>query len=316
MPDKKLSFEHRATCALCEGTLIAVQHGLSDRLECEHRQFDVLKCQACGVGATQPMPQGDLRSLYPKLYFGENGQSWLGRLARWYRYDQYAYDFSILTRFTRKSLNLFDSYLDIGAGTGDRVRWMYGKGVKRCVGLEPYPTVQVAEMVKAEVLDYVPQIPFALVSMFHVLEHVPNPKAYLSHIHDHMLSDGGSMIIQVPNAGSFESNWFGKRWYGYDVPRHLFHFDIDSITYLLEKVGFEVAGVSQTNAWLHPVTLVPSLHRDLDIGRASVMRESTNSMYWLLMKFAWLILTGLTLPLSWLANIFGTGSMLTIVARK
>jgi SAM-dependent methyltransferase len=80
---------------------------------------------------------------------------------------------------------------------------------------------------------------FHLVTLSHVLEHLPNPRQTLADIH-RWLRPGGRVRIWVPNVESAESRVFGDLWFGLDVPRHLIHYSRTTVRRLLEGAGFDV----------------------------------------------------------------------------
>lgn len=78
---------------------------------------------------------------------------------------------------------------------------------------------------------------FELVAAWKVIEHVPDAKATLRRLNT-LLIPGGTLLLSIPNAGSWESRFFGKSWYVWELPRHLHHFTPASIRKLLEECGF------------------------------------------------------------------------------
>ena len=80
---------------------------------------------------------------------------------------------------------------------------------------------------------------FAGITMFHVLEHLHDPRAYLAAARE-LLAPDGRLVVQVPNAASWQFRLLGRRWNGVDVPRHLFDFRDRDVERLLEACGFEV----------------------------------------------------------------------------
>lgn len=70
-----------------------------------------------------------------------------------------------------------------------------------------------------------------------VLEHVPDPVAFLTTVH-HTLSPGGVLALSIPNAASLERWVFGRYWQGYDPPRHLQVFTAGEIRRVLTRLGF------------------------------------------------------------------------------
>ncbi len=78
---------------------------------------------------------------------------------------------------------------------------------------------------------------FELVAAWKVLEHVPDAKATLRRLNT-LLIPGGTLLLSIPNAGSWESWFFGRSWYVWELPRHLHHFTPSSIRKLLEECEF------------------------------------------------------------------------------
>lgn len=70
-----------------------------------------------------------------------------------------------------------------------------------------------------------------------VLEHVPDPMAFLTTVH-HTLAAGGVLALSIPNAASLERWIFGRYWQGYDPPRHLQVFTAREIRRVLTRLGF------------------------------------------------------------------------------
>jgi 2-polyprenyl-3-methyl-5-hydroxy-6-metoxy-1,4-benzoquinol methylase len=74
--------------------------------------------------------------------------------------------------------------------------------------------------------------------MYHVLEHVPDVEKQKEKILE-LLQPNGVLILALPNYESFDAKFYGKYWAGYDVPRHLFHFNKKAVRSLFEK-DFEI----------------------------------------------------------------------------
>jgi hypothetical protein len=55
------------------------------------------------------------------------------------------------------------------------------------------------------------------------------------------LNKGGALVIAVPNYTSFDAQHYKEFWAAYDVPRHLYHFEISTIQKLLSKYGFSLS---------------------------------------------------------------------------
>lgn len=307
-------------CPLCTQPARPRYEGVPDRLGTTTETFDVWECTGCGSGFLHPMPSGDLGRYYPQSYLSGAGGARRFDPERWYRYDQYRFDMGLLRRAAGRPLSSFESYVDIGCGTGERVTYARQAGVDRSCGVDRFDFAKPAlgrgvELVNSDVTDYRPSEPFQLASLFHVLEHVDDPLGLLRHIGEHVLVEGGWLIVQVPNYDSYERRLFGSRWFGLDVPRHLWDFSRAAVADLLTAAGFSIAGTYQRNALLHPVTIVPSLSRELDVQRIWVDRSRGTAVKRLMMV-AWAAVSAMTIPISLVQNMLGRASMLTVVAYR
>ena len=80
---------------------------------------------------------------------------------------------------------------------------------------------------------------FDVVTLWDVIEHVPDPKSMLTEI-NRIIKPDGLVVIRVPNGKSLDSKLFGKYWAGIDSPRHYYVFTIDTLSTLLESAGFSI----------------------------------------------------------------------------
>jgi 2-polyprenyl-3-methyl-5-hydroxy-6-metoxy-1,4-benzoquinol methylase len=81
---------------------------------------------------------------------------------------------------------------------------------------------------------------FDAVTMWEVIEHLPDPRAELAEIR-RILRPGGMLHFSTPDAGSAVARLSGRRWLGWrKIPEHLFYFDLPSLRQLLAHEGFEI----------------------------------------------------------------------------
>lgn len=78
---------------------------------------------------------------------------------------------------------------------------------------------------------------FDIVTSWHVIEHIPDPKRFLSKIRS-ILNPGGYAVISTPNLKSFGFNKFKENWYHLDAPRHIVLFNREALRKLAEEAGF------------------------------------------------------------------------------
>ena len=135
--------------------------------------------------------------------------------------------------------------LDIGTGTGDFLLSAKEDGWQ-VIGVEPNTDARqlaIAKNLNVQVNSYdVPDNSVDLVSMWHVLEHVPNYDLQIKEL-SRILKPTGTIIIAVPNYKSFDAQYYKQFWAAYDVPRHFWHFSQKSISNIFSAHNFEVKKV-------------------------------------------------------------------------
>lgn len=73
--------------------------------------------------------------------------------------------------------------------------------------------------------------------MWHVIEHIPDLDSSIKAIYN-SIKNKGSLVVAVPNIDSYDSKHYKECWAGFDVPRHLYHFNHESLINFIEKQGF------------------------------------------------------------------------------
>ena len=79
---------------------------------------------------------------------------------------------------------------------------------------------------------------FDVVTMWDVLEHMPDPKSGLIEA-NRILKDGGVLVISYPDYGSVFSKIFGRRWWFF-LSHHLYYFTPKTLERMLQEAGFEI----------------------------------------------------------------------------
>jgi len=141
-----------------------------------------------------------------------------------------------------KENNGIGDLLDIGAGTGDFLVSAKNKGWQ-VQGVEPNSSARQLALSKgvelSEKLIEVTTEKFDAITLWHVLEHLPNLEEDINIICSKLKKEG-VLVIAVPNHNSYDAKLYKEYWAAYDVPRHLWHFSKNSISKLFEKEGFEI----------------------------------------------------------------------------
>ncbi len=197
-------------------------------------RFDTVRCERCGLIYVNPRPEGPL-------------------LASYYAVDYYGARHPIFKRFfmalRARKLGRPPAgarVLDIGCGRGDFLLAAESRGWKMAGVERAYaPIVRVLDslhipVVSPEELSKLPDASFDAVTLWHVLEHLPEPRSTLAEV-QRLLRPGGHLFVEVPNFGGWQARMSREAWYHLDVPRHLLHFNRRSLTHLLVASGFTPA---------------------------------------------------------------------------
>ena len=139
--------------------------------------------------------------------------------------------------------------LDIGSGTGDFLITAKNHGWN-ISGIEPNSKAKkIAEskgVVFESSLENIPNNSMDVITMWHVLEHVPNLEEQFTQL-KRIVKPNGYIIIAVPNYKSFDAKYYNAFWAAYDVPRHLWHFSKTSIEML--STNFDLKLISVKPMW-------------------------------------------------------------------
>lgn len=131
---------------------------------------------------------------------------------------------------------------DIGAGTGDFLVAAKSKNWQT-KGFEPNKNAKNLAISKgitfSESIESVENQSVNVVTMWHVLEHVPDINYQMKQI-KRILKPNGILIVAVPNYQSFDANYYKQFWAGFDVPRHLWHFSKKSIEIIVSHENMKL----------------------------------------------------------------------------
>ncbi len=201
--------------------------------------FAVQLCRHCGLArTTPPVPPDELAHYYPQGYYGRGKRysSVLERLLDW------------LYSFRGRLIEIANGLepgrvLDVGCGRGLLLQQLRKRGWE-VTGTElsedsaSYARdVLRIDVRTADVIDLeLPSDYFDTVILWHVLEHIPDPAALLAEV-TRLLRPGGTLLVAVPNFGSWEARWGRDRWFHLDVPRHLNHFTPPVLRAMLNQAG-------------------------------------------------------------------------------
>jgi len=229
-------------CDLCGSLTVRELYTAKDRLRNTDLLFSIAECVGCGVLRTLPdMSDAELARYYPDDYWGGAGPS-----QKWIESSQ-----SEKTSFLSRCDLSGGSILDVGCGSGfflralSPTRWeRFGvetseaaaRAAERAVGSGHVFAGTLTQSAWADST-------FDAVTFWSALEHTNQPRANLREA-KRIIKRGGSLIVQVPNAASYQARLFGGDWFALDAPRHRYHFTLSVLDRLLSEIGFEAYRVT------------------------------------------------------------------------
>lgn len=207
--------------------------------------FNIVSCKSCGFKFTNPRPEDSVIGNYYKAEsYVSHTNTKKGLINKLYH--------AVRSYTLKKKVSMINSYvsrgtiLDYGCGTG-----MFLKACKDngwgSFGMEPddsarkIATEQGLNVFsdKGRIQTYITDKKFSAITLWHVLEHVTDMPETLSFFKSKLKEDG-VLIIAVPNHVSYDAQYYKEHWAAYDVPRHIHHFDVNSMSALLKNYGFKL----------------------------------------------------------------------------
>ena len=231
-----------SNCPICnscklEKEFTCVDHSTS--LE----EFAIVSCETCELKLTNPRPSDQNLAKY---YDSEKYISHTNKTDGFFNFLYQKIRRVAITKKVNliKGLSKGRSHLDVGCGTGEFLNACKNAGFL-VRGIEPSKkareqaeknyNLSVSE--KTDLSQYKDE-EFDTISMWHVLEHMPNLNKNSSELY-RILKARGKLIVAVPNYKSWDAKYYKKNWAAWDVPIHLWHFSKKSITQLFEKHNFD-----------------------------------------------------------------------------
>ncbi|HSB12218.1 MAG TPA: class I SAM-dependent methyltransferase [Blastocatellia bacterium] len=290
-------------CDVCGAISARELYTAKDRLSNSGETFSIGQCPGCGVLRTLPaLSETQLARFYPADYWGageEPSQAWI-------RSSQ-----AEKTRFLSRCGLAGGRILDVGCGSGFFLRALQPAHWDR-FGVETSDAACAAaahalgrgRVFRGELIESQwPDSSFDVVTFWSALEHTNEPRANLKAAR-HIIKPGGSLIVQLPNAASYQARWFGGDWFALDAPRHRYHFNLPILERLLSETGFELYRTSYSSKAHNAHALKQSLKLKLlskDSG------AGPKALFYLSLP--------LIKPLDALMSALGKGATLTIAAR-
>lgn len=251
-------------CPICQQSRFTHHLTCTDYLVSK-QEFAIQQCEHCSFRFTNPRPEASTLEAYyqSSKYVSHNDKS-EGVINALYRY--------VRSHTLQQKLRLLNSLhpnkgslLDVGCGTGlflDTCK----KGGWTIKGIEP--DINARSLAESRInnsidptLDSVVDRQFDVITMWHVLEHVPNLSNTMGKLYDR-LKPSGTLLLALPNSNSLDAKHYGRYWAAYDLPRHLSHFTPTTVKELVNRNGFNCMGERPMLFDSFYIAMLSTQHRD------------------------------------------------------
>lgn len=234
------------TCPVCQSENILKTLDVKDYfLSQEH--FSIWKCLNCDLLFTNPRPENENLAKYydspDYLSHDTEDNGAIGKLYSFLREINIRRKYKII-----RALHDTGKILDIGCGTGELLNYFQNRKWE-CFGIEPNASARNfakshyhLQVEEEQNLQNLPDTSFDIISMWHVLEHVPDVNERLQ-VAKRILHDNGYFIIALPNPISPDAMYYKEYWAGLDVPRHLSHFSPKAFKKLAKLHGLQIINI-------------------------------------------------------------------------
>lgn len=316
--NKPLLLLEAAACNFCAETEGTTLYRVRDHLYgVDEREFALVRCATCALVYLTPRPvRADLARAYPAHYFWnafdlKRGNSPLD--GAWNLWARQLIRRRI--RFLQKALGrgypMGVPVLDVGCGRGLFLRELRQATGLACHGVDlqadnvaflqaEHPEIRAFH---ADFLDFEGQeASYGAVSMWHLLEHLHDPAIALRKARA-LLRPGGVLVIGTQNFDGLSRLIQRDRWTLNDVPRHLYHFNEETLCRHVDAGGFKVMRVQ------HLTEFFPILGAHLFAEHVLDEQGAVRPLRGLALNLAFS-------PIELVASLTKRGCVMTLAARK
>ena len=229
-------------CPLCKSGLFLNHFDATDH-SVSKETFRLCKCSNCDLIFTNPRPDEETIGKYYEFddYISHQDKSnnLTNTVYKQVRKITIKGKIELLNQYSPENAEV----LDYGCGTGYFLQTAQNKGY-RTSGIEPNDKArEIASSFGLEISKNLDEIEsskkYDIITLFHVLEHVHGMRNTLKKLINR-LKKNGTLIIAVPNIDSWDSQNYKNHWAALDVPRHLYHFNQKSMSFLADEMKLSI----------------------------------------------------------------------------
>jgi 2-polyprenyl-3-methyl-5-hydroxy-6-metoxy-1,4-benzoquinol methylase len=255
------------------------------RGEADYHGWRFRRCVTCDTLVLSPRPAASALADFYKSDYDYASQS----IALESRLRQLTHNSWVRKKFNNLSQDLSNlssgrKLLDYGCGYGRFLFFArdhfecYGYELNECARslVSDRLSVPVASSTEA-LFD---SAPYDIITMHHVLEHTSYPLQELEALAP-LLSEGGLLVLTLPNAQSLVRKFLRERWDWNAFPVHNFHYSLRNLEYLIRASGFDVVSAeTQIGDLPTPMPLLRALlnrFKDESLVRDQIGDEHMNT---------------------------------------
>ena len=317
----EIKIEKLNKCPLCGSVDLTITLASAKDLinHIDSNEYSITKCSKCGISFTNPRIKGKyIAEYYPETY-------------HCYKLDTKSIDnamksdslLGILRKISVKILNPlgldiekmhYRNVLEVGCGSGSFLyRYKKLHPLSTVVGVDFNDDV-ISNLRGIGITSYVSDLndlsfldknSFDVVFAFMILEHVYDINKILKNISS-VLQTNGELIITIPNIDSWQLKLFREWWFPLQVPTHIYHYSVNTISILLNDNGFKIKNIIYQRTF---TDFIQSINLILvnQYGYNNLFAKLTR---WNLIWFA------ITYPFALIQSLLHNSSRLTIVAER
>ena len=255
------------TCILCESDQSTPFLAAPDMYTGEHHRL--VRCARCGLIRTDRPPSSEHLYVYGETADAGKRFGLAQQLLQWFRRAR-------LRRFVGRRPR--GRALDVGCGDGSflaalaRRGWdVYGTELSASIAASARQ--RLGNRIRVEEVENTahPEASFDLITFWHVLEHLNNPRTALAEAR-RLIKPDGTVVVAVPNIQSLQAQLFKQDWLHLDVPRHRWHFDPETLAALADRCNFDVKQIRHFSVEYGPFGIVQGIATRLGGGHVLFTR--------------------------------------------
>jgi SAM-dependent methyltransferase len=268
-------------CPMCGETTFSPYLTCTDHTV-SHETFTIVKCEQCQFTFTNPYPEISKLGNYYKSSAYVSHSSRPATLMDHVYVLARTQTLKWKTRLIKKHITIpSPEILDYGCGTGDflihckNIGW-HVSGVEPSTSAREIASTKSGQMIYPTI-EQLPKTNFDVITLWHVLEHIPNLHELIQTLANN-LKETGTIFIAVPNRNSWDARHYKTTWAAYDVPRHLWHFRGQDIQKIMQAHSLNVVHTIPMKLDAYYVSLLSEKYKHTKLGPLTLLKSILNGL--------------------------------------